>query len=226
MTHAYDESPAVAAARPLTVAAPPRSWEPVVITGQRPAPKPERRRLAGLDGLRAVAVLAVVAFHLDYSLAPGGFLGVDVFFVISGLLITNLIATEILETGRLRLGRFYAAPRPPPAAHRRGDARGGDDRRHHDLARPARDAAERRRRQPDLRHQLVADRRRPVLLRVDRPPADGAAPVVAGDRGAVLPRLVGRRGCADRRSPPAASTRSHGSGWSRSSRCCSPSRRR
>src|SRR5690348_15170595 len=107
MTHAYDESPAGAPTRPLAVAAPTRSWEPVVISGRQPEPKPLRRRLVGLDGLRAVAVLAVVAFHLDYAVAPGGFLGVDVFFVISGLLITNMIATEILETGRLRLRRFY-----------------------------------------------------------------------------------------------------------------------
>jgi peptidoglycan/LPS O-acetylase OafA/YrhL len=65
------------------------------------------RRLGGLDGLRAIAVLSVVLFHLDFSLAPGGFLGVDVFFVISGFLITNLLASEILASGRLRLGRFY-----------------------------------------------------------------------------------------------------------------------
>ncbi|HEY7009634.1 MAG TPA: acyltransferase family protein [Jatrophihabitantaceae bacterium] len=65
------------------------------------------RRLGGVDGLRAIAVLSVVLFHLDFSLAPGGFLGVDVFFVISGFLITNLLASEILASGRLRLGRFY-----------------------------------------------------------------------------------------------------------------------
>jgi len=64
--------------------------------------------LGGLDGLRAFAVAAVVLFHLDYSISSGGFLGVDVFFVISGFLITNLLCTEILQTGGLRLGRFYA----------------------------------------------------------------------------------------------------------------------
>ncbi len=68
---------------------------------------PARPRLAGLDGLRAVAVLAVVVFHLDAGLLPGGFLGVDVFFTISGFLITNLLVGEILETGTLRLGSFY-----------------------------------------------------------------------------------------------------------------------
>jgi peptidoglycan/LPS O-acetylase OafA/YrhL len=69
---------------------------------------PPARRLAGLDGLRALAVAAVVLFHLDYSISSGGFLGVDVFFVISGFLITNLLCTEVLQTGGLRLGRFYA----------------------------------------------------------------------------------------------------------------------
>lgn len=68
---------------------------------------PSARRLSGLDGLRALAVAAVVLFHLDYSISSGGFLGVDVFFVISGFLITNLLCTEILRTGGLRLGRFY-----------------------------------------------------------------------------------------------------------------------
>ena len=66
-----------------------------------------RRRLHGLDGLRALAVLGVVAFHLDSRLAPGGFLGVDVFFVISGFLITRLITLEIIDTGTLRLSGFY-----------------------------------------------------------------------------------------------------------------------
>jgi peptidoglycan/LPS O-acetylase OafA/YrhL len=77
----------------------------------RPAPRSggpnPGRRLSGLDGLRAFAVLSVVVFHLDFSLSPGGFLGVDVFFVISGFLITNLIATEILASGRFDLRNFY-----------------------------------------------------------------------------------------------------------------------
>jgi peptidoglycan/LPS O-acetylase OafA/YrhL len=77
----------------------------------RPAPRTggpkSGRRLTGLDGLRAFAVLSVVLFHLDFSLSPGGFLGVDVFFVISGFLITNLIATEVLASGRFDLRNFY-----------------------------------------------------------------------------------------------------------------------
>ncbi|TDC48452.1 acyltransferase, partial [Jiangella ureilytica] len=61
-----------------------------------------------VEGLRAVAVLLVLAYHAGVPLASGGFVGVDVFFVISGFLITGLILREIDTTGRLRLGRFYA----------------------------------------------------------------------------------------------------------------------
>jgi peptidoglycan/LPS O-acetylase OafA/YrhL len=64
-------------------------------------------RLPGLDGLRAIAVLAVVLYHLDVSWMPGGFLGVDVFFVLSGFLITTLVVEEIERTGRLGLRDFY-----------------------------------------------------------------------------------------------------------------------
>jgi peptidoglycan/LPS O-acetylase OafA/YrhL len=64
-------------------------------------------RLGGLDGLRAVAVAAVVLFHVDSDLVPGGFLGVDVFFVISGFVITRLLLDELSRTGGLRLVQFY-----------------------------------------------------------------------------------------------------------------------
>ena len=59
-----------------------------------------------IDGLRAVAVLAVVLNHLSSALLPGGFVGVDVFFVISGYLITRIISDEI-EQGRFTFARFY-----------------------------------------------------------------------------------------------------------------------
>ncbi len=65
-------------------------------------------RLPGLDGLRAVAVLAVIAFHEQLTALPGGFLGVDVFFVLSGYLITDLLLAQWNRYGRLRLGGFWA----------------------------------------------------------------------------------------------------------------------
>jgi peptidoglycan/LPS O-acetylase OafA/YrhL len=64
-------------------------------------------RLPGLDGLRALAVAAVVVFHLDSSVARGGFLGVDIFFVLSGFLITRMLTAEMAATGRIAFGAFY-----------------------------------------------------------------------------------------------------------------------
>jgi peptidoglycan/LPS O-acetylase OafA/YrhL len=62
----------------------------------------------GLDGLRAVAVIAVLAFHAQFSAASGGFLGVSLFFTLSGFLITTLLLDEQATTGTLSLRRFYA----------------------------------------------------------------------------------------------------------------------
>lgn len=59
-----------------------------------------------IDGLRALAVFCVIFFHLDFSAFPGGFIGVDVFFVISGFLITRLIYADALQ-GRFSLREFY-----------------------------------------------------------------------------------------------------------------------
>lgn len=61
---------------------------------------------ADIDGLRAVAVLSVLAFHIEPAWLPGGFAGVDVFFVISGFLITRIIGEQI-ESGRFALTGFY-----------------------------------------------------------------------------------------------------------------------
>ena len=61
-----------------------------------------------IQGLRAVAVVLVLLYHAGVPWLPGGFVGVDVFFVISGFLITGLIVREIEHTGRLSLTRFYA----------------------------------------------------------------------------------------------------------------------
>ena len=59
-----------------------------------------------IDGLRAIAVAAVILFHAGFALFSGGFVGVDVFFVISGFLITSIIVEE-LKTGRFSVLRFY-----------------------------------------------------------------------------------------------------------------------
>ncbi|MCA2305807.1 acyltransferase [Mycobacterium intracellulare] len=75
-----------------------------------PGSHPERKRFRpDIEGLRGVAVLAVVLFHCSAPGAGGGFVGVDVFFVISGFLITGLLWREASEAGNVRLGRFYGA---------------------------------------------------------------------------------------------------------------------
>ena len=63
---------------------------------------------ADVQGLRAVAVLLVLGYHAGVPFLPGGYVGVDVFLVISGFLITGLVLREVEETGRLSLRRFYA----------------------------------------------------------------------------------------------------------------------
>jgi len=65
-------------------------------------------RRPGLDGLRGLAVIAVIAFHEQLSAFPGGFLGVDVFFVLSGYLITDLLTAHWNRYGRLDLRGFWA----------------------------------------------------------------------------------------------------------------------
>ncbi|HEX3491216.1 MAG TPA: acyltransferase family protein [Streptosporangiaceae bacterium] len=73
-------------------------------------PKPVRsgqRYVPGLDGLRALAVLAVIAYHEQFSWATGGLLGVGVFFTLSGYLITSLLLAQWSADGRLHLSRFW-----------------------------------------------------------------------------------------------------------------------
>ncbi len=65
-------------------------------------------RLAGLDGLRALAILAVMGYHFGFPGLPGGFLGVDLFFALSGYLITTLLLAEHRRAGRIRLRAFWA----------------------------------------------------------------------------------------------------------------------
>ena len=72
------------------------------------AVKPSRY-IAPIDGLRALAVTAVILYHLGINWIPGGFLGVDLFFVISGYVITRLLLDSIMSKGALDLREFYWA---------------------------------------------------------------------------------------------------------------------
>ena len=65
------------------------------------------RYIPAIDGLRAIAVIAVMLYHLGFSWIPGGFLGVDLFFVISGYVITRLLLDSIQRSGGLDLRGFY-----------------------------------------------------------------------------------------------------------------------
>ena len=111
------------------------------------------RTCPGLDGMRALAVVAVMVYHANTDWLPGGFLGVEVFFVISGYLITLLLIGEHERTGARQPRPVLAAPGPAAAA---GAVRAAD-RRHglHDAVprRRARAAARRRRRGARLRRR-------------------------------------------------------------------------
>ena len=73
-----------------------------------PVGKSSQRYMPGLDGLRAIAVLAVIAYHLEIGFAKGGLLGVGIFFTLSGYLITDILM-EGWVTRRLKLGQFWLA---------------------------------------------------------------------------------------------------------------------
>ena len=67
----------------------------------------KRRYITGLDGIRAIAVIMVLAYHLKLSLFKSGFLGVTVFFVLSGYLITGILISEVEEEGTIDLKNFW-----------------------------------------------------------------------------------------------------------------------
>ena len=69
--------------------------------------RPKSRYIPALDGLRTLAVVAVVLYHLNLTWAQGGLLGVTVFFVLSGYLITRLLINEVSKTGRIDLKSFW-----------------------------------------------------------------------------------------------------------------------
>ena len=71
--------------------------------------KRNQRYMPGLDGLRAIAVISVILFHLGFDWAPGGMLGVGVFFTLSGYLITDILLAQLNARGRINLGAFWLA---------------------------------------------------------------------------------------------------------------------
>jgi peptidoglycan/LPS O-acetylase OafA/YrhL len=78
-------------------------------TGYRKEHAPSEPRFRpDIEGMRAIAIGLVVVYHAGVRQLPGGFVGVDVFFVISGFLITGLLVREVTSTGRVSLTRFYA----------------------------------------------------------------------------------------------------------------------
>ena len=164
-----------------------------VAAPDRVAPEHAPPRLGyipALDGLRALAVVAVLLYHADQDWIPGGFLGVDVFFVISGYLITCLLLSDWQQTNGIGLKRFWyrRARRLLPALFAMlfvvslyailflpdvlGQLRGEV------ISRAA------------LRRELVPHLPRPVVLPERGSPAAAAARVVARGGGAVLPVLA------------------------------------
>ena len=75
---------------------------PSAIAGLRGAFRPE------IEGLRAIAILIIVAYHAKIAAFSGGYVGVDVFFVLSGYLITGLLVREVENSGSINLAAFYA----------------------------------------------------------------------------------------------------------------------
>ena len=76
-------------------------------TYQQAPARPKSRYIPALDGLRTLAVVAVMLYHLNLTWAQGGLLGVTIFFVLSGYLITRLLLNEVAKTGRIDLKSFW-----------------------------------------------------------------------------------------------------------------------
>ena len=169
-----------------------------------PAIAPATAGSSGLDGLRGLAVIAVLLFHQGFGWARGGYLGVSLFFTLSGFLIARLLLAEVEGTGRIRLGRVLATTVPATARSRRSP------RSRSSCAYGAWFATESQKLalRGDVWASLaqVANWRFVGLGVVRRPvpgSVAGAALLVVGDRGAVLSRLPAparRESCSSPRS--------------------------
>jgi peptidoglycan/LPS O-acetylase OafA/YrhL len=107
---------------PLTTSAPHARTDTLLLPRISAAPEPDRWTPMGfrpdIQGLRAVAVGLVLLSHAGFPHSEGGYVGVDVFFVLSGFLITSLLVKEVFDTGKISIAGFYArrARRILPAA--------------------------------------------------------------------------------------------------------------
>jgi len=81
------------------------TWRNMSTDANARGARPTLGHIRGLDGIRALSVLAIIAFHTGLNSVPGGFYGVDSFFVLSGFLITSLLVKEWGGTGTIRLRR-------------------------------------------------------------------------------------------------------------------------
>jgi peptidoglycan/LPS O-acetylase OafA/YrhL len=116
---AVDEKPTASVARPKKDAKAKATAKPVSKKkpgakeagakkpGKKAKPRVAPFRVTGLDGVRAIAVLLVIVFHLSPGAVVGGYIGVDLFFVVSGFLITSLLLRERAANGRIALGAFW-----------------------------------------------------------------------------------------------------------------------
>lgn len=82
--------------------------DPLTADQVHPPRKTRRGHQGDIEGLRAIAILAVVLYHAHVSALGGGYVGVDVFFVVSGFLITSLLWGELNDQGRVSFFTFYA----------------------------------------------------------------------------------------------------------------------
>ncbi len=149
------------------------------------------RFVPALDGIRAVAVLGVMLYHGGAPLVGGGFMGVNMFFVLSGFLITSLLLGEWVKRHDHPAGPVLDPTGPPAAAGPAGDAgRGGHLRQGVRHAGGVRQPPPRLALHAVLRGQLAFHLQREQLLRSDVTAFTAGAHVVALDRGAVLHRLA------------------------------------
>ncbi len=187
--------PVHSARKPRWVAPPPASRSTTrraSVDGDRPERRPGIR---ALDGLRALAVGLVLADHGGIPGMAGGFLGVDVFFVLSGFLITSLLLDELGRTGRDRPGQLLDPAGPATAARAGPDGADGGRRTPTLRTGGDRQPARRRRRRLLLGGELDVRRGQDRLLRSGISAVAAAARLVTRRGRAVLHRLAAGTGC-------------------------------